>query len=270
MILKLFFIFILNIYLSADILENSIRNMIGTKNYQIHKFLLQKQFKDKNQFYAQDRLKYKSVIKVLQNKGLLHLRYKKPKNVQIEISTQNNPLLLMKIIKDVLANLGYAYYFTNNIEKKKENIIWKINFNSIAMLDPYLFLNELEKLNIITLNAEKINNTKWKYKIDLSYAKIPNTISISKNEKIFLQKPHKAYMLNVEEVTSLKVISKRLNHWYPRITFYDNKLNILGMFEKTTKYKILKIDIPKNTTYILIDDTFTLLNIKRGLTIIVR
>jgi hypothetical protein len=268
--LKFIFIFVSAFYLHADLLEDTVVNIIGENEYKKHKLLLNNEFKKKELFYIGENLKYKLVIKVLKDKGLLHLRYKNPQNVQIEIRTNSNSAKLLKIIKDVFANLGYAYYFTNSIEKENNNINWKISFNSIAMLDPYVFLSELENLEVDIIDAKKVNNNKWIYNIDLNYAKIPNTINISKNEKIVLKKPHKAYMLNVQNVESISIVSRKLNNWYPRIIMYDSELNILEMIEKDIINKKITVKVPQYTKYVLVDDTFTLLNIKRGLTVLVR
>jgi hypothetical protein len=150
------------------------------------------------------------------------------------------------------------------------NIVWKINFKSSAMLDPYIFISEMEKLNINIIKIKKVDTFNWLYKLDFSEADISHTIAINNNEELKLQKPHKPYILEIKDAKEIYIKSKYLNDWYPKVTFYDNNLETLEIFKRNNKYKSIRIKIPKNTKYILIDDIYTILNIRRGLAIIVR
>jgi len=262
----------LNISLNASLLKDSIRNIIGERTYQVNKFLINSEFKNEKIFYIGDRLKYKNILSILKNKGLLRLKFATPQQVKIEFRTRKkeNSKKLVKTIKDVLGYLGYTYYFTDFIIKNDYGINWQINFKSESMLDPYMLISELEKLHIMVLGIKKVNNLKWEYDIDLSYSKISDTIFIQNDEKITLHKTHKAYMLEINGAKYLNVKSARLNSWHPRISFYDKDLNVLNIIKKQKEYKVIKAIIPEFTKYIMLDDTFTLLNIKRGLTVIVR
>jgi predicted RNA-binding protein associated with RNAse of E/G family len=61
-----------------------------------------------------------------------------------------------------------------------------------------------------------------------------------------------------------------LNHWHPYIVFYDKHLNILKIIKKDNIFKTFNTNIPKGTNYIKITDLYMLLNIKRGLSVIIR
>lgn len=270
LIYKILALLFLYININATPLHTCISNIIGERNYQINKFLILDSFKNEQSFYIGTRLKYKEILEVLKNKGLLNFKFDNPQKIQIVFSTKSSANKLIKIIKDTLSTLGYSYYFTDYLKRSNSNIIWEISFRSESMLNPHTFIKELEKLEVVVLDMEKINDFKWKYEIDLNYARIPNTIVVQNNEKIKLRKPHQAYMLEISEANTLEIISKRLNSWHPRVSFYDESLNVLASFEKETEYKGIKIVIPNFTKYILVDDTYTLINIKRGLIVIVR
>ena len=48
---------------------------------------------------------------------------------------------------------------------------------------------------------------------------------------------------------------------------YDDGLNIIGTYQENSLHKSLKLEVPKNTKFIKIDDLHTLANIKQGINI---
>jgi len=268
--MKILLSILFSIYLQANDLHVNIKNFIGEENYQRHSFLIKRLFLDKNDFYTNEKLKYKKIFEILDKNGLMDLKFKKPMKIELEFESISSSIQTIKMIKDVLSSLGYSYYFTNYLEKKDDKLIWQINFKSESMLNPFILISQLEELNVDFINVKKISATKWKYEIDLNYANIANTILIQNNEKLILKKPHKPYLIKVNDVSNLKVVSRRLNTWYPYISFYDKDLKPLSILHKKKVFKTLITNITPGTKYIGISDTYTLLNIKRGLTVIVR
>jgi len=84
----------------------------------------------------------------------------------------------------------------------------------------------------------------------------------------FLQ--HIRLLHKTSHTTQLEIISRRLNRWYPHIIFYDNELNILDVRKVDKATKRIRFNIPDNCIYIMVKDIYNLVNIKRGLTVIVR
>jgi len=271
MFLKIFFVCLFFVNSNADLLFDNIKNMIGERNYQINRVLIFSLFKDKDSFYmGKTNLRYEKVLKVLNEKGLLNIRYNSPKTINIQFVSNSSSLKVVKIINDIFSSLGFSYYFTKDIQRQEGQLLWTISLKSDSMIDPFVFVKELNKLEANVLNIQKIDELKWKYEINFDFAKVANTIFVSSDEKVILQKPLSAYMLQINEAKELKIFSRRLNNWFPYVSFYDENLELLGRIEKTRKYKGIKVEIPFNTRYIRVDDTYTLLNIKRGLTVIVR
>ena len=97
-----------------------------------------------------------------------------------------------------------------------------------------------------------------------------STLWIDTNEKIILSKPLRPYMLEVRNTSLLYIRSRTLNHWYPYIVFYDKHFNVLNVIKEKIIYKKYRTNVPRETQYIKIGDMFTLLNIKRGLSVIVK
>ena len=85
-----------------------------------------------------------------------------------------------------------------------------------------------------------------------------------------MQKPLRPYLLEVKNATKLRVIGRTLNHWFPYIAFYDKHLNVLKVIKKNRVYRGYRVNVPHGTKYIKISDLYTLINIKRGLSIIVK
>jgi hypothetical protein len=78
-------------------------------------------------------------------------------------------------------------------------------------------------------------------------------------------------MINLIQKSSTKIniVSKR-NHWYPYITFFDDNLGVLKIIKKDKIIKNMTTSIPYGTKYIKINDLYTLLNIKNGITVTIK
>ncbi len=269
----LFSIFLLFSSLSANKLFDKIENFIGKKQFKLHNNLIQNLFKKQDNFYiGDDKLDYSLLLFTLKEHGLLNLKFKKPQEMKIEFLTNADALKSLKILNDTLRAMGYYYYFTSSAkyDKSLDTLIWTIVFHSEYALDPFLLIKELKTQSCNIKSIIKIKNDFWKYSIDVKNAKIRESIKIDKNERVVLQKPLRPYFLEVKDVTSLQVIGRKLNHWFPYIVFYDKHLNILKVIKKKRTYKGYKTKIPSGTQYIKVTDLYTLINIKRGLSIIVK
>jgi len=134
-----------------------------------------------------------------------------------------------------------------------------------------LFSLELNKINAKIISIKR-NLNNWIYKIDFNCAKMPYTKKILLNEKLSLKKPLKPYFIEIigNEPKEIIVISKKLNRWFPKILFFDKNLRLLKTIEKKRYYLGLTANLPKNVKYIKIDDKYSLLNLKRGLSVIVK
>jgi hypothetical protein len=268
----LFLFFLLFCTLEADILFDKIKNLVSEKQFKIHNNLINLLFKDKEKFYiTKELLNYEEILQTLKENGLLQLKFKKPTQFYLEFSTNTDAIKSLKILNETLKGLGYYYYFTKSTDfKSGGKMKWKISFKTEYALDPLILVKELKLKSCVVLGISKENNQYWKYNIDVSFAKIKEAIRVDNNEKIILQKPLKPYFIAVKNASKLHIIGRKLNHWFPYIVFYDNHLNVLKVIKKDRIYKGYKTNVPRETKYIKITDLYTLLNIKRGLSIIVK
>ena len=258
-------------FLSASILKEKVENIIGTNDYKVHNSLIDLLFKDESKFIVNEKIQYYKLFKVLKENGLLDLRLKNPSDIEIEFTSINNNFKSYKILNDTMQVLGFRYFFTKSMSvTEQENFVWNIMFKTEYMLDPVVLLKELRQSGCKVLQVVNHGSNKWSYEIDFRNAELVSALKIDKNEKVRFQKPLRAYMLKVSDVKSLQVISRNLNNWFPHIVFFDKELVVLSTIKKDRVYKGLKIKVPNNTRYIKITDMYNLINIKRGLSIIVR
>jgi len=267
----LFGLFLLTNILFGDILDDTIKNIIGTKKYNLNQKLIKLLFKNRTNFVYQQQINYLRLFKVLKQNGLLDLALKKPSVIKVEFVSKQSNIKTYKILYDTMQTLGYQYFFTDKLTLKKDYFDWKILLKAEYILDPIMLLQELHYHHGIVTKIIVQNKTDFVYHIDLQNSSLNNTIEIQNNEKYRLKKPLKPYMLNLNQnATKLTITSRKLNNWYPNIVFFDTNLNILKNIQKVNIYKKLVVAIPPKTKYIKITDTYNLINIKRGLTILVQ
>ncbi|BFU77850.1 hypothetical protein ALC152_10650 [Arcobacter sp. 15-2] len=258
-------------FLSGSVLKEKVENIIGTKDYKIHSSLISLLFKDESKYIINNQIKYLKVFNTLQENGLLNLRLNKPRDIEIEFQSSEKNFKSYKILNDVMHMIGYRYFFTKSMSiDDKQTLTWKILFKAEYMLDPVVLLNELRKNSANVIEVVNKGSNKWFYKIDFKNADLDSAIKIDNYEKVKFQKPLRAYMLKIEEAQSLQVISRNLNNWFPNIVFFDKDLKILKVIKKNRVYKGFKVKIPENTRYVKVTDLYNLINIKRGLSVIVR
>ncbi|WP_419770859.1 MAG: hypothetical protein ACNI3C_03475 [Candidatus Marinarcus sp.] len=270
---KLFFaILILTVSLNATVLQDKIENLMGSSAYKFHKNLLNIIFKDESKFLlANNNLNYLQILKELKQNGLLILKLQDPKEIIVEFQTNKDPIKALKILNDTLKSIGYYYYFTNSVNYDGEgNLNWQIRLKTEFIIDPFVLTNELLKKECKILDINREKNDKWVYKIDTNFANITESIFIDTNEIVKLQKPLKPYFIRINDAKVLKIMSTVLNHWYPYVVFYDEHLDVLKIIKKDAVFKRVSITIPEKTKYIKITDLYTLVNIKRGLSVIIK
>jgi hypothetical protein len=258
--------------LNATVLHEKIENLIGQKDYKLHKNLITLIFNDQAKFFlANERLNYPLVLKELKQNGLLHLKLPQPQEIEVEFHTNKDSVKSLKILNDTLKALGYYYYFTKSTQYNSNGLlVWTIKLKTEFVIDPLVFVNEILKNDCRVVEINKEENHKWIYKIDTNFANIAESIFIDSNELIKLQKPLRPYFIKINGSGVLKVMSTSLNHWYPYIVFYDEHLNILNIIKKEQFSRRVSLSIPLQTKYIKITDLYTLDNIKRGLNVMIK
>jgi hypothetical protein len=256
--------------LFADLLDEKIKNLVDKDSYLVHQKLIDVIFKNKSKFYLENqKVDIVKVAKYLKDSGLLKLFFQEPKSLSITFNTNHNPIFFMKLITDSLNSMGY-YFFVTKTAKQENNIFsWKINLIAEYVIDPTIFSKELNKRDCYILDIIKNSKYDWEYVIDISKAKILEAQEISLNRYIKLDKSISDYWIKLNiDGFDLKLTSQNQNQWYPYIAFYDDSLNLLGLFKKDDEViDSLNVKIPRNCRYVKISDIYSLNNIKNGFTV---
>lgn len=271
MLKKVLFIVLLTNSLFASILMEKIENIIGEVEYTTHKNLINLLFEQEEEFIDDESINYINVINKLNENGLLKLGFDKPTTITLKFTSDYNPKKSLKIFQDTLKSLGYYYYFIkSNSISQEGTLIWSIELKTEAAISPLILSKELQKQSCIVKEITR-DNLKWSYVIDTSFSNIIEAIQLVNNEKFKLRKPLKPYYIKVSKGAKRAYIQSRiLNNWFPSISFYDEHLNVLGIIKKDKVTNSLGFRLPENTKYIKIRDLYTLINIKRGLSITIK
>lgn len=271
--IRLWLIFLsLTLVLNAADLDRKIENLMGQKNYKLHKNLITLITKDESKYFlSSGQLDYSLLLKELKQNGILDLKLSSPQEIEVEFQTNKNPLKSLKILNDTLKTLGYYYYFTKSTQYDAHGALtWTIKLKTEFAIDPLIFITEISKSACRVIDVSKEENNKWVYKIDTTLANISDSVFLNSNEVLKLQKPLRPYFLKINGGGVLKVESNAADRWHPHVVFYDDQLNILHIEKSDQFSKRISYDIPENTKYIKITDFYTLDNIKRGLNVIIK
>jgi hypothetical protein len=266
MIKKLILILICTVALNAN-LNTNIKNILGSSAYNKHKNLINYTFKNKSSYYTNGLVNYVALSSKLQNSGLLKLKYRSTKYINISFKISNNPKKSLNIIKEILKSLGHYYYFVQNVDYSNNSLIWNIKLKTDTAISPLRLSRELAKRNVRVTDIRKEGAYNWSYSINSNNSKIYKSKDLTSRNSLTLKKPLIPYMIKVGEISSLYIVSNGGNRWHPNVIFYDNDLNIIENFKDDSLHKKLRLDVPNDTKYVKIDDLYSLANLKRGISI---
>lgn len=250
----------------GDLIDDKVKSFIGEKSFYSTKKIIEILLGDKKKYYNSDgKIDTIKVLRVLKKNGFMKLDLKHISSVNITFIAKEKPLLFFKILNNSLNSMGFNFYIIKRAIKTEDNFSWTIQMNTEYIVDPVLLAKELKRYGCIITDIKKSKKTKWQYFISMKNAKliVKNIIpEVSYN----LHKPIKSYWLGFDEVPhTLYIKSYPLNRWHPYIIFYNSELEPIFIYKSDKIQKQVKLDIPQNTKYILIDDIYTLSNIRSGL-----
>ncbi len=252
----------------GDVIDDKIKSFIGEKKFYSSKKIIDILLGDKRGYYiTDDKIDIIKLLKVLKKNGFIRQDLKSVKNVEVTFSTHTSSLLFLKIIGNALNSMGFNFYITKSMYKNADDLSWTIVMNTEYLIDPVVFSNELKRYNCFIDDIIKDSVTKWHYNISSNKASLPGKI-LSVEATYKLPKPIKSYWLKVNsDAKVIDITSYTLNRWHPYVMFLDNGLKVLSVYNDDKIEKSLKLDIPITTRYIVIDDKYTISNIRVGLKI---
>ena len=178
-----------------------------------------------------------------------------------------NPKKALRNLSEILKSLGQHNYVIKEDIIVDNNLKWTIQIKTAAAISPLRLSQELQSINCSIVDIKREGNSMWSYSINTNNSSVYKAEDLINNKQLSLKKPIKPYMIKVSNTSVITMKSGAGNIWYPSIVFYDDGLNIIGTYQENSLHKSLKLEVPKNTKFIKIDDLHTLANIKQGINI---
>jgi len=267
MIKKLILIITCTIALNANVnIDTQIRDILGQSAYNTHKNLINYIFKGSS-YTNNGQADYLAITSKLQSNGLLKLKYGSTKYIDVSFKISDTPKKSLLILKDALKSLGHYYYLVQDAKYDNNSFIWNIKLKTEAAINPLRLAKALAKNNCQVSYIKREGAYSWRYSINSDNSNIYKAKDLTANNQLSLKKPLKPYLIKISNANSLNITSNRGNRWHPDVVFYDDDLNIIENFKDDSLHHDLRVDVPINTTYIKIDDLYSLANLKRGISI---
>lgn len=255
----------------SDLLDDKIQNILGHNSYTVNKNMINVLFKKRNHYYKNpNELNVVKIVTRLKHNGLLHLSLEEPTLIDVEFTTNSNPIKSMKLINDVFKDLGYYHFYTSKIVYDEQTPMqWSVRLKTQSYVDPTMLIKFLKQINCTVDDISVNEHNDWQYHINMNNANIKGAIEVLNTEELSLSKPMKPYYLSVQDAKNIIVHAKPGDHWHASIVFYNRQLEILEILANDKVTKDIKVEIPPKTKYIKITDLYHLNNIKRGLNVLV-
>jgi len=206
------------------------------------------------------------ISNVLKSNSLLRLSYKQNVKVNIKfISRQNNPLLIMKIAKDALNGLGYNNILTSEFSNAG-GVLWGVTIDTKFIPDPGSLYAALKESSTEITDINRPGELSYEYVIDASNSSI-NQTPVQFSQEVQLSKPLEPYLIDASGAKSAVISASAEDRWSAVVRILDKNLNLLDEKQTSKPVNSLKVSLPQNAKYIMIDDAVSLENIKRGLKI---
>lgn len=247
-------------------LDTKIINLIGEADYNRNKSFIAKIFTPTSNFYQSGNLDIYRVISVLQNNGLLKLKFSAPQEFSAVFVAQTTPIILLKTINQSLSTMGYSYWIPSEAVYENDTTKIRISLNTEHIIDPIILINEISKNGFVVVNINRSKQNEWEYSLSLANSKIPNSTFVAKGNNLNIYEVSGQYWLEVGGLGRLEVQSINNKNFNPKVVFFDKNLNVLEIQELSRGQKF-DISIVDNTKFIKISDSVLNSNIKAGLNV---
>ncbi|AVK80557.1 hypothetical protein [Campylobacter fetus] len=251
-------------------LSSNLKSIVGDQIYNANQQKIKSLFINEAEFVdANSNLNYDKITNILRTNSFLNLSYASPVYMDISFVSSSSPTLVLKAISQSLNNLGYNYFLTKSLDTWDSGMVWSVSINTQFMLNPGSFYKELLSNNIFIKNIKKTGQFAYSYEIDANRA-ILKTLAYESDTEVQLSKPLEPYFLNVSGKSSVEIKSRSNDSWIVLVKILDKNLKLISQVKSDKKEKEIYLDLPDEAFYLIIDDAFSLENIKHGLTIYIK
>lgn len=270
MVKGIFFLFIFAFSCFGFDLHSNVKSIISEQVYAKNRDKIEQLFATQSEFIdSNGNPNYAKITNTLRVNSLLNLSYSRPVNLEIAFYSLSSDILMFKSVSEALKNLGYSYFLSKSLKSDTEGIIWQISMDSRFILDPGALYRELGKNQIFIKDIKRDGEFSYTYNIDASKAVLTTHRYISDVE-FDLSKPLEPYFLNISGKSEALIKSYASDRWISVIKILDRDLKLITQIKSDKPEKEIYIKFPPNSYYMLIDDAFSLENIKRGLKIYIK
>ena len=269
MVKKLIVFIFLTLALHGSALNETIQGLVDERQYERHKLLIDLLFQNEEEFYIGDRVDVVEVARILKENGLLELFYDEPTMTYIAFSSNSKPTLFLKIINDILQQMGFTYYFIDAVEFSEGKINWAISYLGDYAIDPHTLALRLQTHKAVISSITKEAHNSFEYVINMHGASLdaPQLIPGSSFE---IRRAVDDVILDVSLGTSVQLQPLPGSFWYPDVVLYDKNLNIINVVTEDSIRRNLSINLTAQTHYISISDLYQLENLNGGLRVTLR
>ncbi len=264
-VLALLVVFVFS--LQAASFYKEIENITGKNSYIANKKIIKAIFKNPREFYRGSHIDYDRVLRKLKENNLLKLKLSRSTAIGLSFATkQNRPLVFVHLIKTTLNELGFSHIDIQKVIKDESGFMYKVSVYSDTAPDPILISDAFLKRGCEIVKIKRFSISNWRYFVNISDINIVPKI-LPYKKKIRLAKPLEPYWINVSNAKVVLLNSSKLNGWHPYIVFYDKNLKIVDNYSKDIKSYNVRLEIPRDASYMKIGDIYTLENLRKGLSI---
>ena len=217
-------------------------------------------------YMVNGRANIKAITQVLKMNSLLQYSYANAENITVRFKANAKTGVFLKTITLAFEQIGVNYYLVSEYAKDDEKMSVAFNINSKYIIDPGALYDAFRKMNIFIQDVSR-NNMDFTYELDFSRVQISAKHVLNKGVLLELTKPLDPYFIKVNNISKLDINIGLNSIWYPKVEFLDKNLNLIQTYKNEQNTKQINIQVPKFCEYIIVDDIYTLENIKLGLNI---
>lgn len=245
----------------ANALEMA-RNLINdpSKDAQLRLLFEGRNFTDSNGY-----VNLAELTRILKANSLFSLNLPSTKSLELSFKSKAKGVLFVKLINDALNQAGFVYFIPTALSYEKDLSVYKISVESKYVLDPASLYNILKIDSVFIENIKKLSPNAYEYSLDFSNARLKPNVSVPLNDATNLRRPMRDYILLSKGAKRLRVRANASDAWFAKVQFLDKDLNFIQSIESTKKDNEIQESIPQNCAYIILGDTYSLDNIRRGL-----
>ncbi|MDA3966769.1 MULTISPECIES: hypothetical protein [Helicobacter] len=271
MVIKSLFLFfvIFSHIIFANEVNKAIVSFIGDDNYKINQKFIERIFANEHEFlYPNSKANLQKIAQTLKQNGLLNLSFNSPMELEVAFYVSHNPSAFIGSLYDILQSMGYYYFLVKQSVLEGDRFRFVLSMNTEYAIDPVLLQGKLRDYGYVVSDIERRSISQWIYNINATTFAMPKSIPLIPNVKSSEASLQGEYWYNINVGSKISLSANYGVLWYPEVVFYDKDLRILEIFTSQKQTRAIDIDIPKDTKFIKISDTYLPIIIKNGLSVV--